>query len=745
MENREEFCTGIRILSPVTGKAIPLEQVDDPVFSQKVIGDGMAVIPSNGTIVSPVDAEVVSVAETKHAFGLKTEDGLELLIHVGLETVSLKGECFEVFVKPGDKVKAGQKLAKVDLEFLKEKNISAVTPVLVCGGMEGKSLNYGEGEMKAGESVLLTVLERCEQAGTQAEADNAGKSVNADKSENGDKAEAKVSKKPAINFDFLQKLGKVLMTVIAVMPAAGLMISLGKLVQMAGADVSMIGTIGSTMENIGWAVINNLHILFAIAIGGSWAKERAGGAFAAIITFILINQITGSIFGVTSAMLSDADAVTHTLFGKEILVNGYFTSVLGAPALNMGVFVGIISGFAGGVIYNKYYNFRKLPDALAFFNGKRFVPMVCIAWSVVISLVLAVVWPVVQSGINAFGVWIANSSSTSPILAPFIYGTLERLLLPFGLHHMLTIPMNYTSFGGTYTIQTGINAGTQVFGQDPLWLAWATDLINFKNAGDMNSYVNLLTTVTPARFKVGQMIGATGLLLGIALAMYRRVDPDKRQNYRSMFVSTVLAVFLTGVTEPLEFMFMFCALPLYVVYAVLQGCAFAMAGVIHLRLHSFGNLEFLTRVPMSLKAGLAGDLVNFVICVLVFFVIGYFVAYFMIGKFGFATPGRLGNYTDENGDESADASASAGNSQSAGGNGSQAERIIALLGGRENITLVDACMTRLRVTVKDPNKVADLPAWKAEGALGLLKKDNGIQAVYGPKADVLKSDINDIL
>ena len=745
MENREEFCTGIRILSPVTGKAIPLEQVDDPVFSQKVIGDGMAVIPSNGTIVSPVDAEVVSVAETKHAFGLKTEDGLELLIHVGLETVSLKGECFEVFVKPGDKVKAGQKLAKVDLEFLKEKNISAVTPVLVCGGMEGKSLNYGEGEMKAGESVLLTVLERCEQAGTQAEADNAGKSVNADKSENGDKAEAKVSKKPAINFDFLQKLGKVLMTVIAVMPAAGLMISLGKLVQMAGADVSMIGTIGSTRENIGWAVINNLHILFAIAIGGSWAKERAGGAFAAIITFILINQITGSIFGVTSAMLSDADAVTHTLFGKEILVNGYFTSVLGAPALNMGVFVGIISGFAGGVIYNKYYNFRKLPDALAFFNGKRFVPMVCIAWSVVISLVLAVVWPVVQSGINAFGVWIANSSSTSPILAPFIYGTLERLLLPFGLHHMLTIPMNYTSFGGTYTIQTGINAGTQVFGQDPLWLAWATDLINFKNAGDMNSYVNLLTTVTPARFKVGQMIGATGLLLGIALAMYRRVDPDKRQNYRSMFVSTVLAVFLTGVTEPLEFMFMFCALPLYVVYAVLQGCAFAMAGVIHLRLHSFGNLEFLTRVPMSLKAGLAGDLVNFVICVLVFFVIGYFVAYFMIGKFGFATPGRLGNYMDENGDESADASASAGNSQSAGGNGSQAERIIVLLGGRENITLVDACMTRLRVTVKDPNKVADLPAWKAEGALGLLKKDNGIQAVYGPKADVLKSDINDIL
>ena len=531
------------------------------------------------------------------------------------------------------------------------------------------------------------------------------------------------------------------MTVIAVMPAAGLMISVGKLIQMAGGDMNLVITLGSTMETIGWAIINNLHILFAVAIGGSWAKERAGGAFAAVIAFILINVITGALFGVSSADLNDPAAVTRTLLGQEILVNGYFTSVLGAPALNMGVFVGIIAGFTGGVIYNKYYNYRKLPDALAFFNGKRFVPMVVIAWSVIISLVLALVWPVVQTGINSFGVWIANSSSTSPVLAPFIYGTLERLLLPFGLHHMLTIPMNYTSFGGTYTILTGVNAGSQVFGQDPLWLAWATDLINLQNAGDAAGYQNLLATVTPARFKVGQMIGATGLLLGIALAMYRRVDPDKRKNYRSMFLSTVLAVFLTGVTEPLEFMFMFCALPLYLVYAVLQGCAFAMAGIIHLRLHSFGNLEFLTRIPMSIRAGLGGDVIHFVICIAVFFAAGYAIAYFMIGKFRFATPGRLGNYTD---DSAADETGSPSAGAAVSGN-SQAERIISLLGGRDNIVLVDACMTRLRVTVKDVGKVAELPAWKAEGAMGLIKKDEGIQAVYGPKADVLKSDINDIL
>ena len=545
------------------------------------------------------------------------------------------------------------------------------------------------------------------------------------------------AKKPGLNFDFLQKLGKVLMTVIAVMPAAGIMLSLGKLFQML--DLGLMITIGSTMENIGWAIITNLHILFAAAIGGSWAKERAGGAFAAIIAFILINRITGAVFGVSGDMLTTAGATVTSFFGQEMEVANYFTNILGAPALNMGVFVGIIAGFVGGMVYNKFYNFRKLPDALAFFNGKRFVPLAVIFYSAIVSLVMACVWPVIQAGINAFGIWIANSSSTSPVLAPFIYGTLERLLLPFGLHHMLTIPMNYTSFGGEYLIQTGATAGAMVYGQDPLWLAWITDLINFKDAGDLASYELLLNTVTPARFKVGQMIGATGLLMGIALAMYRHVDADKRRNYRSMFISTCLAVFLTGVTEPLEFMFMFCALPLYIVYALLQGCAFAMAGVMDLRLHSFGNLEFLTRVPMSLKAGLGGDIINFLICCVAFLVIGYFVAYFMIKKFAYATPGRLGNYTDEGAEEEA-----APAEKKASDNG-QAERIIALLGGRENITLVDACMTRLRVTVKDLEKVADKDAWKAEGALGLIKKDNGIQAIYGPKADVLKSDINDIL
>lgn len=542
--------------------------------------------------------------------------------------------------------------------------------------------------------------------------------------------------KKIFSFEFWQKFGKALMVVVAVMPAAGLMISIGKSIPLINPDLAPLVTTGGVIENIGWAIIGNLNLLFALAIGGSWAKERAGGAFAAGISFILINRITGAIFGVTNEMLANEDAFTHTLFGTKIMVKGFFTSVLEAPALNMGVFVGIIAGFVGAMAYNKYYNYRKLPDALSFFNGKRFVPFVVILWSTIVALILAIVWPNVQAGINNFGLWIAESKESAPVLAPFLYGTLERLLLPFGLHHMLTIPINYTQLGGTYEILSGAQAGTKVFGQDPLWLAWATDLVNFKGAGDMSHYEFVLKNWTPARFKVGQMIGSSGILMGLALAMYRNVDPDKKSKYISMYFSAALAVFLTGVTEPLEFMFMFAAVPLYIVYSVIQGAAFAMADIIHLRVHSFGNIELLTRTPLAIKAGLGIDLLNFVICVILFGVLTYFVANFLIKKFNYATPGRNGNY---NNDSEETPSGSATNADQ------QIIKIIHLLGGKENIKDVDACMTRLRVSVEDPGKVGSEEEWKRAGAMGLIVKDKGVQAVYGPKADVLKSDIEDLL
>ena len=543
--------------------------------------------------------------------------------------------------------------------------------------------------------------------------------------------------KNVLSFEFWQKFGKALMVVIAVMPAAGLMISIGKSLVMINPNFAPLVITGGVLEQIGWGVIVNLHILFALAIGGSWAKERAGGAFAAGLAFILINRITGTIFGVSGDMLKNPEAMVTTLFGGSIKVADYFISVMEAPALNMGVFVGIISGFIGATAYNKYYNFRKLPDALSFFNGKRFVPFVVILRSIIAAIVLSAFWPLVQTGINSFGIWIANSQETAPILAPFLYGTLERLLLPFGLHHMLTIPMNYTALGGTYDVLTGAAKGSQVFGQDPLWLAWVTDLVNLKGT-DATQYQHLLDTVHPARFKVGQMIGSFGILMGVIVAIYRNVDADKKHKYKGMMIATALATFLTGVTEPIEYMFMFVATPMYLVYSLVQGAAFAMADVVNLRMHSFGSIEFLTRTPIAISAGIGMDIINFIWVTVLFAVIMYFIANFMIQKFNYATPGRNGNYETAEGSEES-------SSEVKVAEGSQAVNIINLLGGRANIVDVDACMTRLRVTVKDADKVGDAEQWKAEGAMGLVMKGQGVQAIYGPKADVLKSDIQDIL
>ena len=544
--------------------------------------------------------------------------------------------------------------------------------------------------------------------------------------------------KKLLSFEFWQKFGKCLMVVIAVMPAAGLMVSIGNSLPLI-SDAEWLARVGNIIAQIGWGIIGNLHLLFALAIGGSWANERAGGAFAAGLAFILINLITGNFFGVKLEMLADPNAHVSTVLAGEIPVANYFVNVLGQPALNMGVFVGIIAGFVGATTFNRYYNFRKLPEVLTFFNGKRFVPFVVIYRSVLVAIFLSLFWPLVQTGINHFGQWIANSQNSAPILAPFIYGTLERLLLPFGLHHMLTIPMNYTSLGGTYEFLTGAQQGKQVFGQDPLWLAWVTDLINLKDAGNLTQYNELLSTVTPARFKVGQMIGSTGILMGLTLAMYINVDEDKKKLYKGIFLSSALAVFLTGVTEPIEYMFMFVALPLYIVYALVQGCAFAMADIVDLRVHSFGNIEFLTRTPMAIKAGIGMDVLNFIWVSILFAVAMFFIANFMIKKFNLATAGRNGNYDAKGSDETSSDEPKVANASA------QVIQIINLLGGRNNIADVDACMTRLRITVHNPELVGDEASWKQAGAMGFIVKGSGIQAIYGPKADVLKSDIQDVL
>ncbi len=538
----------------------------------------------------------------------------------------------------------------------------------------------------------------------------------------------KTKKNRIFDFDFWQQFGKTLMLVIAVMPAAGLMISLGKVIAMS-VETGIVHTLASTIESIGWAIITNLHLLFAVAIGGSWAYDRSGGAFAAALAFILINRISGSLFSVDAAMLADEAATTKMFFGlgKEIAVSGYFTSVLEAPALNMGVFSGMIAGFLGANIYNKYHDFDGLPDSLSFFNGKRFVPFVVIAQSFLTALILSLFWPIIQTGINRFGLWIASSQDSAPYFAPFIFGTLERLLLPFGLHHMLTIPINYTPMGGQYEILTGAQAGAQVFGQDPLWLAWVSDLANLRSAGDTAQYQMLLENIHPARFKVGQMIGSTGILMGLTYAMYRHVDKEHLEAYKPMYLSAAVAVFLTGVTEPIEFMFMFSAPFLYFVYAIIQGLAFAMADILPLRVHSFGFIELLTRVPLIVKAGISKDFIYFLLVSLAFAVLMYYLASFLIEKKEMATPGRFVE-EDEN-FEQIDIR-------------QHVPEIIEGLGGYDNIDHVDACMTRLRVRVKNADLVMNEEAWKKIGALALIQKDEAVQVVIGPHADAIKNEVN---
>ncbi len=258
----------------------------------------------------------------------------------------------------------------------------------------------------------------------------------------------------------------------------------------------------------------------------------------------------------------------------------------------------------------------------------------------------------------------------------------------------------------------------------------------------MTEYNKLLTTIIPARFKVGQVITSSASLLGVAFAMYKNVDKDKRDKYKTVFLSAALAVFLTGVTEPIEFMFMFISPILYGVYAVITGTAFALADLINLRVHCFGFVEFIARTPMMIKAGITRDMLNFAIVSVIYFVLTYLIFNFLIKKLNIPTPGRAGNYIEMEGEEDKKEEKI---SEKDIERDSLPVKIIGLLGEKENIVDVDACMTRLRVTVKDKNLVAEEKEWKKLGAVGLIVKDKGVQAIYGPKADVLKSDIQDIL
>ena len=536
--------------------------------------------------------------------------------------------------------------------------------------------------------------------------------------------------KEKFGFDFWQSFAKALMVVVAVMPAAGIAIGLGKLFTTLFAEIKILSITGNIVESMGWVIIVNLPALFAVAIGGTWAKEKAGGAFAAFLAYLVMNQTIGT-FSAGMLGISTGELLTDANKYKDL-----FTTSLGFTTLQLGAIGGIACGFLGANLYNKYNAFDKLPNALSFFNGKRFVPIITLFWAAVLGVLAVFAWPPIQTLINKMGLIIANPDSALAPIAPFIYGTLERLLLPFGLHHMITIPINYSEVGGTYK---SIFDGTIGAGQDLAFRVWVSDMI--KAAGDQNLQAQIMDSYVPGRFKVGQIITGLGSLIGAAFAMLHVIPKEKRFKYTSMFFGAMGATFVAGVTEPIEFMFMFISPLLLGIHALLTGIAFmlpdmlmALFGQPVMNVHSFGLIEFILNavVQVGFLSGHHMQWINVLLASGVFGLIYYVVFKYVIIKFNIMTPGRIDE--EETEEYSKEKPVFQGEEKPL--------RVIEALGGLDNLSEVDACMTRLRVTVKDHEKVGSDSHFKALGAAGIIKKEKGIQIIFGPEADVLKSKIN---
>ena len=555
---------------------------------------------------------------------------------------------------------------------------------------------------------------------------------------------------------YLQRIGKAIMLPIAALPVAGILLGVGgSLINIAALEnapaiyqpliafvnIPMITIILKIMQGIGDIVFGNLPVLFAVGTAVGLAKQDKGtAALASVFGFLIMNQVIGVLLGVGATPLG-------TLVSGDVPAQyaQYVTTTLGIFTLNMSVFGGIITGIVTATLHNKYYNIQ-LPAVIGFFSGARFVPIVVSLAMAVVGALLAYIWPFVQDGIAVIALFVKNAGP----IGTFLYGLIERALIPFGLHHIFYTPFWYGSFVDGQVIIDG---------------AWQTiqgaNYAYFAQLGNMQSIVgadaDTMSTIVSGttRFMAGKFPFMMFGLPAAALALYHTAAPNKKKIVGSLLVSAAFTSFLTGITEPLEFTFLFVAPVLYVVHCIMAGLSFFLMDILNVFIgmtFSGGLIDFTLFGILPAGAGVPTNWIRAILVGAGYAVVYYFLFKTLILKLNLKTPGREGDEEEAKLYSKADFQAAKGLDGKEAPNKAngkdeivqKAPEVLAALGGEENAVSIDACITRLRVEVKDKSKV-DKDKLKALGAVGVVEVGNGIQAIFGAKADAYRHEINRIL
>ena len=535
-------------------------------------------------------------------------------------------------------------------------------------------------------------------------------------------------------FSVLQRVGRSFMLPIAILPVAGLLLGIGS----SFTNATTIETYGLTkilgegtilhallmiMNSVGSAVFNNLPLIFAVGVAiGMAKKEKEVSALSAVIAYFVMNTAINAMLTITGQILDNGEIA-------ESVLEGTITSVCGIQSLQMGVFGGIIVGLGVAALHNRFYRIQ-LPNALSFFGGTRFVPIISTIVYMVVGIAMYFVWPVVQNGIYALGGLVTGSGYVGTL----IFGLIKRALIPFGLHHVFYMPFWQTAVGGTMEV-----AGQVVQGGQNIFFAQLADSANIAHF-----------SADATRYFSGEFIFMIFGLPGAALAMYQCAKPEKKKAAGGLLLSAALACMATGITEPLEFSFLFVAPALFAVQVVLAGSAYMIAHMLNIAVgltFSGGLLDFF--LFGILQGNAKTSWIRVIPVGIIYFFLYYFIFKFMIKKFDFKTPGREDDDVETKLYTKADVNArkEAQNGAASEGVSSEdalSERITRGLGGKKNIADVDCCATRLRCTVHEADRVND-GILKSTGASGVIHKGNGVQVIYGPNVTVIKSNLEDYL